>query len=590
MQIRGYYEEDLKRQDQSNLNHDTPIELYESDGQFFINGGNNRMSLIMMKYLAELSKAQSEEEKQNINERYTFVAEVQPAPKDKDIIYMINMLKENYEGEAIIKRTAQNDHDFEYTVQIGEEVVTIGSKDELAQALKKSYKLENFENVSELQYSLLHLIQDRISYTHRQDQSRAKILNSIFPELEKLEPALIKLRTYGIESKLYEDIDIDLEKINLNELAMKASELVEIEENSREEKRRQEEQERLEKEREEAILKEQEEKKKETRENITLKGNNISENIETSFQEMEQEERALIEVAEKLGIKYSIVKISETDIPNKIADVQRKIDELSGQIQNIDDLSKLGQIKETINELDIATADRTSDMVCISNLQASFANLFEAKVQELIKKAKLSRLEQQRKNISSKKVTFFGKLFGEDKLKKAQIENISLNMRLIEVEPHKLTGCSLEESVATLYEYAQNELFGKPTKEMQNFLDVVESEPKLALNIGGQLGTDRSHDSIQEQIPGSNLLKTTSQKRISPRKQFEALKVKNEAISNRISQFTLQSKQAKFYDTLNSSNNVWQEYQSILDEVSIKTSEYITEKLDIRYEQKKEEI
>ena len=45
-----YYSHDLKQLDQSNLKHDTPIELYESNNKFFINGGNNRLSLIMMNY------------------------------------------------------------------------------------------------------------------------------------------------------------------------------------------------------------------------------------------------------------------------------------------------------------------------------------------------------------------------------------------------------------------------------------------------------------------------------------------------------------------------------------------------------------
>ena len=49
-----YYLKDLKKLDQSSLSHETPLELYESDGQFFINGGNNRLSLIMMEYLAEM--------------------------------------------------------------------------------------------------------------------------------------------------------------------------------------------------------------------------------------------------------------------------------------------------------------------------------------------------------------------------------------------------------------------------------------------------------------------------------------------------------------------------------------------------------
>ena len=49
-----YYSKALKKLDQSSLSHETPLELYESDGQLFINGGNNRLSLIMMEYLAEM--------------------------------------------------------------------------------------------------------------------------------------------------------------------------------------------------------------------------------------------------------------------------------------------------------------------------------------------------------------------------------------------------------------------------------------------------------------------------------------------------------------------------------------------------------
>ena len=39
-----YYSEGLKGFDQSSLQHDSPIELYEDNGQFFIKGGNNRLS------------------------------------------------------------------------------------------------------------------------------------------------------------------------------------------------------------------------------------------------------------------------------------------------------------------------------------------------------------------------------------------------------------------------------------------------------------------------------------------------------------------------------------------------------------------
>ena len=45
-----YYSTDLKQLDQSNLGHETPLELYESDGKFFINGGNNRLSLTLIDF------------------------------------------------------------------------------------------------------------------------------------------------------------------------------------------------------------------------------------------------------------------------------------------------------------------------------------------------------------------------------------------------------------------------------------------------------------------------------------------------------------------------------------------------------------
>ena len=145
-----YYSRDLKQLDQSDLRHETPIELYESDGKFFINGGNNRLSLIMMKYLADMSKAQSDEERAKIDEDYTFVAEVQPTPEDKDVMYMINMLRENYGENAHIKRTANDDKFCEYMIETGDRVIKISSKEELEHALKDTYQLSKVKSLDEL--------------------------------------------------------------------------------------------------------------------------------------------------------------------------------------------------------------------------------------------------------------------------------------------------------------------------------------------------------------------------------------------------------------------------------------------------------
>ena len=101
----------------------------------------------MMKYLAEMSKAQTDEERAMIDEKYTFVADVQPTPQDKDIMYMINMLRENYGNDAHIKRTAKDENSCEYTVKVGDKTIRISSKEELQQALRSTYQLDSVKTL-----------------------------------------------------------------------------------------------------------------------------------------------------------------------------------------------------------------------------------------------------------------------------------------------------------------------------------------------------------------------------------------------------------------------------------------------------------
>ena len=86
------------------------LELYESNGKFYIKGGNNRLSLMMVKYLSELSKAKTDEEREKIDEKYTFVGQINPIPKDRDIMHMINMLRNRYAKQIQICRTAENEN------------------------------------------------------------------------------------------------------------------------------------------------------------------------------------------------------------------------------------------------------------------------------------------------------------------------------------------------------------------------------------------------------------------------------------------------------------------------------------------------
>lgn len=434
-----YYSKGLKQQDQSRLRHDSPIELYESDGKFFINGGNNRLSLIMMKYLAEMLKAQTEEERAKVDEEYTFVAKVQPIPKDKDIMYMINMVRENYGNKAIIRNVAESEEDCEYTVKVGKENITISSKEDLEQVLRDSYRVDRVESLDELRDNIAKLIQDRIVYGAREEQNRGRILNSVFPNLQKFQESFIKLGKYGIEDKLYEGID--LQNLSFSELSSRAIQMAEREEKRiiEEQQRKKEEQAKEEKQRAEA--KEESKRKSEQRkkdvaiklkkENIGQRTTSIPDSVETTYCELKQEEIKFSGLARKLGLSYSITRTDDTNILSSIEQIKINMQKISDQIQRVDDPTKLDKVSGVLQELESLTQDETIKTEHSAELKETFEKSFDAKVQELIKSSKILILEQERGKVESEKISIIGKLLGKGRLKQERLDNIDLKMKLL---------------------------------------------------------------------------------------------------------------------------------------------------------------
>lgn len=428
-----YYSTGLKQQDQSNLRHDTPIELYESDGKFFINGGNNRLSLMMTKYLAEMSRAKTEEEKQKIDEEYTFVAEVQPIPKDKDIMYMINMIREAYGDRVIIERTADNDSDCKYAVKLGEETIIISSKEDLEQVLRDSYRVDRIGNLDELRGNIEKLIYDRIVYRARTDTNKGEILNSVFPNLQQFHESFIKLKEYGMVDKLFEGID--LHSLSFTELSNKAIQIA-----GREEKRRIEEQQRKEEQQaEEARKRESEQRKKDValglkKEHIEQQVASIPNSLETTYYELKQEEIKFSDLAKKLGLSYSITRTDDTNIHSSIEQIKSNMRRISEQIQRVDEPTKLDKVSGVLQELEALTQDGTIKTEHSTELKETFEKSFDAKVQELIRSSKISRLEQERGKVESEKVSIIGKLLGKGRLKQAKLDNIDLKMQLLMLE------------------------------------------------------------------------------------------------------------------------------------------------------------
>ena len=576
-----YYSRDLKKLDQSGLSHETPLELYESDGKFFINGGNNRLSLIMMKYLAEMSKAQTEEEKAKINEEYTFVAEVQPTPEDKDIMYMINMLRENYGKDASISRTAKDEKSCEYTIQTGDRIIRISSKKDLEQALRDTYHLSRVETLDELKDNIVHLVQDGFVYRARQDQNRSEILNNMFPNLQQFEESLVKLRQYGIEDKLYEEIN--LQNINFSELSNRAIELAE-----REEKARQEEQEKERKAKEEqeanAKLEQESKRKSEKRkkdvavglkkEHIEQQTTSIPDSVETTYYELKQEEIKFCGLARKLGIDYSVIRTDDTNIYSSINQIKTNMQRISEQVQKVDDPTKLDKVSEVLQELDSLTPDGTITAEHSEILKDTFERSFDAKVQNLIRSSKLSMLEQEKGQVESERISLLGKILGKGRLKQAKLDNIELKKQLLLTERLEEKGTySLEDSLSDLYTYSQCELGRKLTPEMQQFLEVIKADPQLKQMIDQQSLKMQFEQKVNDRQNAGQLIPIGENRRISNRHQAKILQVQNNEMNRQI-----QNNRARTVTRQNdlssisiNNNSALNRFQGIVNEINLST-------------------
>lgn len=568
-----YYSIGLKQLDQSNLKHITPIELYESDGKYFIKEGNNRLSLIMMKYLAEISRAQTEDEKAKIDEQYTFFAEVNPIPKDKDVMHMINMLRIQYGKNINVRRTSKSEKEYQYKIEIADKVIQINSKEDLEKFIVDRYKIQEAKTIEELNDHLGNVVSDWIQY----DDDKKRILNSMFPNLEQFKEAFIKLRVLNLYEKLYEGIDLN--NINYAEIVRKTIEIVEREQN-----RRIEEQQRIEKEQEEKrrVEAEAESKRKSEqikkdfavnlkRDRIQQQAQSIPDSVETTYNELKHEENKFSELATKLGLNYSITKTDDIDIYSGIAQIKSNMQKICEQIQKVDDITKLDKVSDVLQELEGLTQDGIITTQYTQELKEVFEKSFDTKVQEIIKQAKVSKLLNEKEQLENEKISIMGKVFGKGKLKQAQLDNIDLKMKLLMTEPQQEKETySLEDSISDLYTYLEFEK--DMTPEIEEFLMIIKKEPELKKMIDKQ-SLEKKYAQKTNNIKNAGKLIPVDEKRKTTRQQINILQLQNNDMSRQI-----QNNRAKTVTRQNSlstisvnSNSALNKFQNIVNEIKLST-------------------
>ena len=521
----NYYFKELRKLDQTSLNHNNEIELYEDNGKFFVKDGTARLALMMTKYLLETSRAQTKEEQSLINKQYIFAANVKSAPKDRDVIYLINMLIEIYGTKLKISKVPGN-YECKYVLQYGDRIFEINSKKELENFIKNSYLPKSYKSEEKLKSKIAGLTKIGISYKlNEKSEDAFLVMGKIFPNYEFFVKYYKKAQKYNIENKLFSKLDLEnityevilknlIKVVKDEEKKIKEDNLKVTKENKSKEKKekkqkknvseaKKEEQklksaknntEKKEEDKAEELRKKLDENKKKINEQVDL----ITENIETTYYKLKSEEARVMDIANSTNITLNIDKMNDDSINASINSIKENIIKTHKKINSagkIDDLKNINELSKDLNKI----IDSKNIVEGYSNeMESIFKTCFNKEIQKLITDSKLKKLEKQRLEIEQEKCSFFSKLLGKAKLKQAKLDNINLKKQLILSESQYINKSYyyLEDGLSEVYTYLKEETDETCLSDIRLFLRNIEQNSQ----IKNMINQDKLNNLVKEKM------------------------------------------------------------------------------------------
>ena len=521
----NYYFKELRKLDQTSLNHNNEIELYEDNGKFFVKDGTARLALMMTKYLLETSRAQTKEEQSLINKQYIVAANVKSAPKDRDVIYLINMLIEIYGTKLKISKVPGN-YECKYVLQYGDRIFEINSKKELENFIKNSYLPKSYKSEEKLKSKIAGLTKIGISYKlNEKSEDAFLVMGKIFPNYEFFVKYYKKAQKYNIENKLFSKLDLEnityevilknlIKVVKDEEKKIKEDNLKVTKENKSKEKKekkqkknvseaKKEEQklknaknntEKKEEDKAEELRKKLDENKKKINEQVDL----ITENIETTYYKLKSEEARVMDIANSTNITLNIDKMNDDSINASINSIKENIIKTHKKInsaEKIDDLKNINELSKDLNKI----IDSKNIVEGYSNeMESIFKTCFNKEIQKLITDSKLKKLEKQRLEIEQEKCSFFSKLLGKAKLKQAKLDNINLKKQLILSESQYINKSYyyLEDGLSEVYTYLKEEIDETCLSDIRLFLRNIEQNSQ----IKNMINQDKLNNLVKEKM------------------------------------------------------------------------------------------
>lgn len=561
----NYYYKELRKLDQSELNHNNPIELYESNGKFFIKEGTARLSLMMIKYLLEMSRAQSKEEKIIINKQYIFAGSVRSVPKDRDIMYLINMLFEIY-GPKLKLQKIDNDDECSYIMKYDERKFEINSKSDLENFIKNSYLPKEYKSTEKFKMKLQNISRIGIEYKENEEiVDQFLVMGKIFSNYEIFVKYYKKMMKYNLEDKLIEKLD--LKNITYDDILKKLIKIVKQEEigmgklelkdkidnneelknmvskkvGSKKEILKKNNAKKVNK-KNEKVDKKEHEKDKENEEKLILEGKlktakdsanaqikEILDNIEKIYYKLKTEESKFFDLASSTNIELNIDKINDDSINSNINSIKENIFTLKKKIDEMDKIEDVNYINEFFKDIVKISNDKNILTEFSDEMKSIYTICFNKNIQKMITDSKLKKLDKQRKEIESEKCSFFSKLIGKAKLKQAKLDNINLKEQLILTESQFSNSSyySIEDGLAELYAYDRTEEDFSCLSEIKIYIKNLEKNNQIKSMTDQEKLTRRIKERIEQQRNLPQLVLSKEKRKFFSKAQINLVQEKN---------------------------------------------------------------
>ena len=331
---------------------------------------------------------------------------------------------------------------------------------------RESMELDGLDNVNDVKSRVEKLIREYIIASSSSDKHDKKFIETYFQNIEQFKDSYLSLKNMGLEEELYKGLD--LSTLDYNSFSNRTINLLRQKQNELIEKQKQE--------------KANEEKNHQTKENILNKSSTIPQRITDLYNELKQNESRVVDSAKRLGLNFLIYEVDQWGLLDVINAINKNMELISNNAQINESLLDNTKTLSMFNGIESFLVNSTYAKDYSNELKDTFEKGFNDKVQDIIKRSKIDRLDSEKQKIENEKVSLIERFLGKGKLQKAKIDNIELRKK-VEASKEKKEKVSLEDSLADLYSYVKTDLGGVFTPEIKEFLKQVNNETYVMNNV-----------------------------------------------------------------------------------------------------------